>query len=95
MENEMIIINKMDLTNLITQLKTFNENFEKINFNKQSEKFLTRAEVAEQYELSQREVAKIFNKLLKDKIVNIGKTQKLAKSHIDELFTKGVVLKGM
>lgn len=93
MENEMIIMRKVDFTELIEQLKLFNENFEKMNFNKKEEKFLTRKEVEKQYKLSIRAVRKIFTVLLKDKVVNISKEQRLSTKHIDDLFNNGVVLK--
>lgn len=93
MENEMIVIRKADFNNLIEQLKIFNSNFEKLNFNKEDEKFFTRKEAQQYYNMSERETAKLFNKILKDKVVDIGKEQRLAKVNIDQLFRNGVVLK--
>lgn len=89
----MILINSIKVDELIEQLKLFNSNLEKMNFNKQEEIFYTRKEAKEHYNMSDRETTKIFTKLLKNKIVNIGKEQRLAKCHIDELFKRGVVLK--
>ena len=66
-----------------------NDNLE----NSKSDKFFTRKEVAEHYNLSQKETIKLFTKILKQYVVDIGKEQRLAKSHIDELFTKGIVMK--
>ncbi len=93
MDNQMILINSIKVDELIEQLKLFNSNLEKMNFNKQEEIFYTRKEAKEHYNMSDRETAKIFTKLLKNKIVNIGKEQRLAKCHIDELFIRGVVSK--
>lgn len=93
MDNQMILINSIKVDELIEQLKLFNSNLEKMNFNKQEEIFYTRKEAKEHYNMSDRETVKIFTKLLKNKIVNIGKEQRLAKCHIDELFKRGVVLK--
>lgn len=55
--------------------------------------FYTRKQAQEHYDMSERETAKLFNKLLKDKVVDIGKEQRLAKIHIDELFRQGIVSK--
>lgn len=55
--------------------------------------FYTRKQAQAHYDMSERETAKLFNKLLKDKIVDIGKEQRLAKIHIDELFRQGIVSK--
>lgn len=94
MDNEMLIIQKADLKELIEQFKLFNENIKNLNLNSESKNiFYTRKEVQEHYNLSERETSKIFTKLLKDKVIDIGKGQKLAKAHIDKLFTKGVVMK--
>lgn len=93
MENEMIIMRKADFTDLITELRTLNNNFKNLNLNKEEDKFFTRDEAQEYYNLSKREVDKIFNNLLRNKVVNIGKNTRLAKSHIDDLFKQGVVSK--
>lgn len=55
--------------------------------------FYTRDEAQEHYGLSKREVDKIYNTLLRDKVVNIGKLTRLAKVHIDKLFIDGVKMK--
>ena len=93
MSTEMLVISKADLSELTEQIKTLNKNFANITGLNKEEQFLTREQVREQYKLSAREVAKIFNNLLKEKVVNIGKLQKLAKRHIDELFIQGITLK--
>ena len=93
MDNEMLIIRKVDFEELLNQLKKLNTNFENLNFEKQEEKFMTRKEVEEHYGLSERATTKIFTKLLKNKVIDIGKVQRLAKSNIDSMFKEGVVLK--
>lgn len=93
MDNEMLIIRKVDFEELLNQLKRLNTNFENLNFEKQEEKFMTRKEVEEHYGLSERATTKIFTKLLKNKVIDIGKVQRLAKSNIDSMFKEGVVLK--
>lgn len=93
MDNQMILINSIKVDELIEQLKLFNSNIEKMNFNKQEDIFYTRKEAQEHYNMSERETIKLFTKLLKNKVVDIGKEQRLAKCHIDELFKQGVVLK--
>lgn len=55
--------------------------------------FYTRDEAQEHYKLSKREVDKIYNTILKDKVTDIGKCQRLAKVHIDKMFTDGVRMK--
>lgn len=57
--------------------------------------FFTRKQAQEHYDMSERETAKLFNKLLKDKVVDIGKEQRLAKIHIDELFRNGIKMKSI
>lgn len=94
MDNEMLIIQKADLKELIEQFKLFNENIKSLNLNNDTKEiFYTRKEAQEHYNMSERETAKIFTKLLKNKIVDIGKEQRLAKCHIDELFKQGIVSK--
>lgn len=61
--------------------------------NQREDIFYTRDEAQEHYGLSKREVDKIYNTLLRDKVVNIGKYTRLAKVHIDKLFTDGVKMK--
>lgn len=60
---------------------------------KRDDIFYTRKQVQQHYEMSERATTKLFNKILKDKVVDIGKEQKLAKVHIDELFRNGIVSK--
>ncbi len=94
MNNEMIVINKADISELINQFKIFNENISKLELREKSDKqFFTRDEAQEFYKFSKREVDKIYNTLLRDKVVNIGKHQRLAKVHIDNLLTEGCKMK--
>lgn len=73
-------------------IELLNEIKESLN-NQREDIFYTRDEAQEHYNLSKREVDKIYNTLLKDKVVDIGKCQRLAKIHIDKLFTEGVTMK--
>ena len=94
MNSEILIIQKADLKELIEQLKIFNENIKNLNTSgKTEEVFFTRKQTQDHYKISEREVIKIFTKLLKDKVIYIGKEQRLAKEHIDNLFKQGVVSK--
>ena len=94
MDNEMLIIQKADLKELIEQFKLFNENIKSLNLNNDTKDiFYTRKEAQEHYNMSERETIKVFTKLLKNKVVDIGKEQRLAKCHIDELFRQGIVSK--
>lgn len=94
MDSEMLIIQKSDLKELIEQIKLFNENIKNLNLNGEAKDiFYTRKEAQEHYNMSERETIKLFTKLLKNKVVDIGKEQRLAKCHIDELFRQGVVSK--
>ena len=45
------------------------------------------------YEFSDRAVKKLFTEILKDKVVYIGKEQKLSKRNIEALLEQGVRLK--
>lgn len=93
MEKTMYVVSEVQLNELIESIKLLTENLKNISGTNETKEFYTRKQVAEHYELSDRAVIKIFTKLLKDKVVNIGKEQKLAKIHIDDLFEKGVTLK--
>lgn len=91
MEQKIILI---DSSELIEQLKLLNENFKSMNFGNAEEKiFFTRDEAQKHYKFSKREVDKIYNTILKDRVVDIGKCQRLAKVHIDEMLTDGVKMK--
>ena len=93
MENEMIVIKKVNVDELVEQLKIFNSNIAKLNLNEVEDKFFTRDETQEYYNLSKRETDKIYNSILKDFVVDIGKNQRLAKSHIDNMFKNGIKMK--
>lgn len=55
--------------------------------------FFTRDEAQKHYNFSKREVDKVYNTILKDKVVDIGKCQRLAKVHIDKMLTEGIKMK--
>lgn len=90
MPTEMLVISKADLQELTEQIKVLNQNFANITGLKKEQSYLTRKQVEEHYDLSKQEVAKIFNYVIKDKVIKLGKTQKIAKEHIDNLFNEGV-----
>lgn len=89
----MFVVSEVKLDELTEKIQLLIDSIENIS-NKEEKIFYTRKQVSEHYDLSPRETIKIFNKLLKDKVVDIGKEQKLAKTHIDKLFESGVKFKG-
>lgn len=89
----MLVISEVQLGNLIEKIQLLADRIENIAIKNEEKVFYTREQVAEHYEISDRATAKIFTNILKDKVVDIGKTQKIAKSHIDKLFEEGVKLK--
>ena len=93
MDNQMILISKVDLNNLIKHIEKLTEVLSNLNGLKVENKFFTRDEAQEYYNLSKREVDKIYNTILKDKVIDIGKNQRLAKVNIDKIFIDGVKLK--
>lgn len=93
MEKTMYVVSEVQLNELISSIKLLTENLQNLSGSSENKEFYTRKQVAEHYSLSDRAVIKIFTKLLEDKVVNIGKEQKLAKVHIDNLFEQGVTLK--
>ena len=94
MEKTMFVISQVQLDNLTNKIQLLIDSLENISGKNEEKIFFTREQVAEHYGISERATAKIFTNLLRDKVVDIGKTQKLAKSHIDKLFEDGVKLKG-
>lgn len=94
MEKTMFVISQVQLDNLTNKIQLLIDSLENISGKTEEKIFYTREQVAEHYGISERATAKIFTNLLRDKVVDIGKTQKLAKSHIDKLFEDGVKLKG-
>lgn len=93
MENEMLLIRKLDITELNKNISKLTEVLTELNLTKQEEKFFTRDEAQEYYKFSKREVDKVYNTILKDKVVDIGKCQRLAKVHIDKMLTEGIKMK--
>lgn len=73
-------------------IELLNEINKKLDFQRE-DIFYTRDEAMKHYGLSRREVDKIYNIILKEKVTDIGKHQKLAKVHIDKMFMDGVKLK--
>lgn len=90
MDNQMLLISKVDLNNLIKHIEKLTEVLSNLNGLNVENKFFTRDEAMEHYNLSRREVDKIYNTILKDKVIDIGKNQRLAKVHIDKMFMNGV-----
>ena len=93
MENQMLLISKVDLNNLIIHIEKLTDVLSNLNGLKVENVFFTREEAMEHYGLSRREVDKIYNTILKEKVTDIGKNQKLAKVHIDKMFLDGVKIK--
>lgn len=60
---------------------------------KRDDIFYTRDQAQVHYGFSKREVDKVFNTILKDKVTDIGKCQRLAKVHIDKMLMDGVKVK--
>ena len=78
-----------ELEEIIKLLSQINEKLE----SQRDDIIYTREEAKKHYKLSQREVDKIYNTILKDKVVDIGKCQRLAKVHIDDMFKNGIKMK--
>ncbi len=93
MEKTMLVISEAQLGNLIEKIQLLTDRIENIAIRNEEKVFYTREQVAKHYDISDRATAKIFTNILKDKVVDIGKTQKIAKFHIDKLFEEGVKLK--
>ena len=93
-DKTMFVISEVQLGSLIEKIQLLADRIENIAIRNEEKVFYTREQVAEHYGISERATAKIFTNLLRDKVIDIGKTQKLAKSHIDKLFENGVKLKG-
>lgn len=93
MPTEMLVISKADLEELTEQIKQLNRNFASLTGMNEPTVLLTRNQVMQQYGFSDRATKKIFTTLLKDKVVDIGKEQKLSKKNIDTILEQGVKLK--
>ena len=74
---------------LLEELKQLNQNLKLIQ-NKKDD-LLSRKEVEEQYHLTQKGVAKIFN-MKNAPIVKIGKEQKISRSTLENIFKQGICL---
>ena len=90
---ELIVVNPIELSELTEQIKKLNENITNIKGNEESTILYTRLEVMKKYDFSERAVRKLFTETLKDKVVYIGKEQKLSKRNIEALLEQGVRLK--
>lgn len=74
---------------LLEELKQLNQNL-KLLQNKKDD-LLSRKEVEEQYHLTQKGVAKIFN-MKNAPVVKIGKEQKISRSTLENIFKQGICL---
>lgn len=74
---------------LLEELKQLNQNL-KLLQNKKDD-LLSRKEVEEQYHLTQKGVAKIFN-MKNAPVVKIGKEQKISRSTLENIFRQGICL---
>ena len=88
----MYVVSEVQLDQLINSINLLNENIQHLTGGKEKT-FYTRKQTKEHYGISDRAIQKLYNVLLRDKVVNIGREQQLAKVHIDELFEQGVTLK--
>ena len=93
MENTMFVVSEIKIDELIKNIQLLNDNLQNLAVPEKSKEFLTREQVADKYDLSVRATTKIFNVLLRDKVIDIGKTQKICQTHIEDLFEQGVKLK--
>lgn len=74
---------------LLEELKQLNQNL-KLLQNKKDD-LLSRKEVEEQYHLTQKSVAKIFN-MKNAPVVKLGKEQKISRSTLENIFKQGICL---
>lgn len=93
MPTEMFMVSKADLDELLDQIKLLNENLARINHTQNKEEYLTRPEIEEQFGLSRYEVSKLFNRVLRDKVIKLGRQHRIAKSNIEEAFKNGINLR--
>lgn len=77
------------MNEVLEELKKVNQNLELLK-NKKDD-LLSRKEVEEQYHLTQKGVAKIFN-MKNAPIVKIGKEQKISRSTLENIFKQGICL---
>lgn len=71
---------------VLKELKEIKENLK----NKKDD-LLSRKEVVEQYNLTEKGVAKIFN-MKNAPIIKIGKEQKISRSSLEKIFQRGIEL---
>ena len=71
---------------VLKELKEIKENLK----NKKDD-LLSRKEVVEQYKLTEKGVAKIFN-MKNAPIIKIGKEQKISRSSLEKIFQRGIEL---
>ncbi len=64
----------------------------KLNSNNQKDDLLSRKEVEQQYNLTPKGVAKIFN-MKNSPAVKIGREQKISRSTLEKIFQNGIVIK--
>ena len=91
MTSEMLVISKVELQELKEQVKALNDTLSEFTKLNNQEVYLTRPEVEEKYGLTRYEVSRLFNKVLRDKVIKLGRKQKLAVSNIEEAFKKGTI----
>lgn len=77
------------MNEVLEELKKVNQNLELLK-NKKDD-LLSRKEVEDQYHLTQKGVAKIFN-MKNAPIVKIGKEQKISRSTLENIFKQGICL---
>lgn len=61
------------------------------NLRNKKDDLLSRKEVVEQYNLTEKGVAKIFN-MKNAPIIKIGKEQKISRSSLEKIFQRGIEL---
>ena len=61
------------------------------NLRNKKDDLLSRKEVVEQYKLTEKGVAKIFN-MKNAPIIKIGKEQKISRSSLEKIFQRGIEL---
>lgn len=74
---------------LLEELKQLNQNLKLLQNEKDD--LLSRKEVEEQYHLTQKSVAKIFN-MKNAPVVKLGKEQKISRSTLENIFKQGICL---
>ena len=75
----------------IITLDKVNDLIEDLEFQYKKDDLLSRKEVEEQYHLTQKGVAKIFN-MKNAPVVKLGKEQKISRSTLENIFKQGICL---